>query len=183
MNEPLSEPQTVWRFMRRYSVRIVIGAVLLLVVMIAIRLDAAFRLEQSIADKITLCGGEVTLAPVLPNWVPKILRDRFCLVVSIRFKEHPPSDDVLSDIGALRGLVNLSLMHPSTSDSDLRQLERLIHLQILNLSNSQVSDAGLKHLYGMKKVVALQLRNTNVSEEGRTVLRKALPGCKITPDP
>ena len=50
MNEPLPEPVTIWRFLRRYSVRIGIGAVLLLVVMIAIRLDAAFRLGERTAN-------------------------------------------------------------------------------------------------------------------------------------
>ena len=174
---------TAWRLFRQYPVRILIGLALLLLVMIAVRLDAAFRREQRIADDIKECGGAVTLAPFLPKWVPEILRDRYRFVFFIQFKEQAPSGDMWSKMLSLRALTFLNLKDTSTSDDDLPQINGLTHLVVLNLCNTQVTDSGLVCLNRLSDLKVVNLKDTPTTPEGRVMLRKTLPNCKVEPDP
>ena len=59
MNEPFHEPLTVWRFVRRHFVRIMIGTVLVGAVYGALLVWVPYQREQRIANEILDFGGEV----------------------------------------------------------------------------------------------------------------------------
>src|SRR5664279_820779 len=76
MNEPFHEPLTVWRFIRRYSVRIVIGAVLVAMVYGALLVWVPYLLEQRIVKEIEALGGVVEFEYAGPDWIPPSIQLR-----------------------------------------------------------------------------------------------------------
>ncbi len=86
----------------------------------------------------------------------------------------------------LKGLTNLQNLHlnnTQVTDAGLEHLKGLTDLKRLQLDNTQVTDAGLEHLKGLTNLKWFDLVNTQVTAEGRATLRKALPNCKIEPNP
>ena len=166
MNEPFHEPLTVWRFIRRHFVRIVIGAVLVVVFYGALLVWVPYQREQRIAKELEVYGGVVKFRYAGPDWIPQSMRDRMTLFSRVT-EAH----------------LNMDLDNAPVTDVDLEHLKGLTNLEWLNLNETQVTDAGLKHLKGLTSLKALDVEGTRVTAEGRAMLRKLLPNCRIKPDP
>jgi hypothetical protein len=67
------------------------------------------------------------------------------------------------------------------TDAGLKEVARLKNLQELSLYATRVTDMGLKELAGLTNLRALDLSKAKVTGAGLKELRKALPGCTITP--
>ena len=96
MNEPLPEPVTVWRFIRRHFVRIVIGAALVAAVYCAILVfvtHQTYQREKRITRKIEDIGGKVGCGYRGPNWVPHSIRNRMPLLDRITFVNLSPAGE------------------------------------------------------------------------------------------
>jgi hypothetical protein len=87
---------------------------------------------------------------------------------------------LLKGFPALRAL---GLSQSSVTDNDLKLLELLPKLAWLDLSLTQVSSAGLAHLQKLTQLEKLILTGTKMTEEDIAILRKALPNCRILPEP
>lgn len=89
-------------------------------------------------------------------------------------------------LGYLRGLTNLErliLCNTHVTDAGLVHLRKLTKLKDLSLVRTGVTDAGIEHLKGLSNLDLLELDGTKTTEEGRASLRRALPGCQISPNP
>ena len=186
MNEPLPEPVAVWQFLRRHFVRIVIGAVLVVVVYGMLIVWMPYQREQRIARKIEAQGGDVAFQYAGPIWIPQSVQDRLPYLDRIcRVCQLGPTvpSDLLSELGSLNKLQYLHLGNTQVTDAVLEHLKGLTSLIWLDLNNTQVTDAGIEHLTGLTNLEGLNLDNTQVTAEGRATLRKALPDCLVEPDP
>ena len=125
MNEPLPEPLTVWRFIRRYFVRIVIGSVLVVVVYGALLVWIPYQRERRIAKEIRAYGGEVGFEYAGPDWLPKSMRDRTTL---------------------FNRATNLILHETQVTDAGLEHLKGPTSLEWLFLDNTQVTAEGREML-------------------------------------
>jgi len=205
MAEPFHEPLTVWRFIRRYFVRIVIGAVLVVAVYGALLVMVEYQTyqrEQRIATEIQAYGGYVQFVYAGPDWIPQSMRDRTALfsrvmVISLTNTAGLEHLKELTDLGILsldgiqvtdsdlehlKGLTNLydlRLDATQVTDAGLEHLKGLTNLYVLTLGGMQVTDNGLVHLKGLTNLVLLEIGGTQVTPEGRAMLRKALPNCVI----
>ena len=180
MNEPLPDPLTIWRFIRRHSVRIVIGAVLLAAFYFAVSVYATYQREQRIAKKISSVGGKVEFGFFGPKWIPKSIEGRLPFFDRIRevrlqgkvdFKgkalpSKAVSLDVLSQLGSLTRLEDLYLTNTHIADPGLKHLQGLTHLKTLILSHNQVTDVGIEYLKGMRSLKVLFLNRTQITDSG-----------------
>lgn len=89
------------------------------------------------------------------------------------------SDDALLRLSKLTGLQELYLSNTTVSDEGLKQLTCLNGLRRLYLYHTDITDRGLINLLPLRDLKWLTLSGTKVTEAGLTVLRKALPGCKV----
>ena len=209
MEATTDERLMVWQFLRRYFVRIVIGSVLAVAVYGLLTVWMPYQREQRIAREIRLQGGDVAIRNFGPNWMPQSVKGRlpcFYRIWDVRFPVQVESTKLLSELGLLTSLKVLRLDHTQVTDTGLGQLKGLTSLELLDLGNTQVTDAGLEdlkgltglegldlsctqvtdagleHLKGLPSLKWLRLGNTQVAAEGRSMLRKALPGCRIFPE-
>jgi len=157
------------RVVRVNAVLIVIGTVALVAVVYgAFSAFAAYQSTQVrylkeyvIAQQISGGFGRGLLQYCGPEWVPESLRRSLPYLHRIR---------------------RLGFSHRN-GDADLRILTGLSSLESLELGCSPVTDAGAGCLASIPTLKLLDCRGTNISREMRSMLRKALPNCKITPDP
>ena len=175
MNEPFHEPLTFWRFIRRYFVRIVIGAVLVAMVYGALLVWVSYQREQRIAKEIEAYGGIVEFRYAGPDWILQSMRDRTILfnrVWSASIQIHPsdelihPSEKFLSELAVLTNLTQLFLNTEQVTDAGLEHLKGLTKLRFLTLDNTQVTDAGLDHLKGLASLEWLILQDTQITDAG-----------------
>lgn len=209
LSEASPDPLIALRFIRTNAVRMVIGAVLLPTVYWAVSVYSTYQRERRIAREIEAHGGEVRFWFVGPDWVPKPIQDILPIFDRIWRIESVsnPDEMVLVKMGLLANLTDLNLDNSQATEAGLEHLKRLTKLQRLdlcnmqitdsglehlkkltnladlNLVNTQVTDAGLKHLKGMASLNNLHLHQSETTAEGRELLRRALPNCKITPNP
>ncbi len=118
---------------------------------------AEYFRELRIAAEIKALGGVAKIdntAPAgLPEFWPCDRIESACLVMV----NVPPK--TVSDLGSLRSLQFLSLTATNVTDADLEQLSRLVGLEVLYLND------------------------TRTTAQGRDKLRKALPNCRVYPQP
>ena len=218
MSAGAHDPVTVWRFIRRYFVRIVIGAVLVTGVYFAISVYATYQREQRIAKEFEALDGSLKFQYCGPNWIPKSIRERTPIFNRIRhigysgvISPDGGGDDgaiTLTEMGSLTHLESLNLGGSHITDAVLEKMKGLPHLSGVILSgpnlvsdaglehlkglrsitglfldDTEVTDAGLEHLWGLTSLRTLLLDGTQTTAEGRALLRKALPGCQISPNP
>lgn len=81
------------------------------------------------------------------------------------------SDELLTALGQVTGLVDLNLASTKIDDAKLAKLATLTNLMTLHLENTPVTDAGLKNLEGMKFLNYLNLYGTTVSDAGLDSLK------------
>ena len=126
------------------------------------------------------------------------------LEVSFLQRDGNVSEECLTPLKDLKGLVHLNLAGKDVNDAalvhlkDLTALTRLhleknakvtdkgaenlkglVNLEYLNLYGTSITDAGLAHLEGMKKLKNLYLWQTKVTDAGVAKLKKALPQLDI----
>ena len=218
MNENVHQPIVTWRFLRRYSVRIVIGFVLATLVFGAMLVWMPYQRELRIAHKLDDRRGLVEFQYCGPNWIPKSIRERTPIFNRIRhigysgvISPDGGGDDgaiTLTEMGSLTHLESLNLGGSHITDAVLEKMKGLPHLSGVILSgpnlvsdaglehlkglrsitglfldDTEVTDAGLEHLWGLTSLRTLLLDGTQTTAEGRALLRKALPGCTISPNP
>jgi hypothetical protein len=130
------------------------------------------RFEQ--LQEVWLNGTEITDATVKKLGDLKRLR-----VVNLRGTET--TDQGLGSLAELMELQILNLRDTQVTSAGLTHLKGLSQLQILNLRGTHVDDAGVEPLKRLGELQSLFLEGTQVSDERKTVLRRALPKCDITP--
>jgi hypothetical protein len=94
------------------------------------------------------------------------------------------TDDVrLTGLSRLQSLIWLSGHASAIQDPALKEVGRLKNLKWLDLRGTRITDAGLKELAGLKNLQLLDLRGASVTAAGIAELQKALPACRIEPQP
>ena len=130
MNEPFHESLTVWRFIRRHFVRIVIGAVLAVAVYGMLAIWMPYQRERRIAQKIEALGGYVVFKFAGPYWIPQSMWDRATL---------------------FNRVLGLDLYDDRITDAGMEHVKGLTNLIIVDLRSTQVTDSGLEHLKGRNR--------------------------------
>jgi hypothetical protein len=93
------------------------------------------------------------------------------------------TDAVLHHLKGMRKLEWLYLDRTQVTDAGLEQLEGLTKLGGLRLDNTRITDAVLKTLEKAPSLKDHFLMGTQTTPEGRAILRKALPNCRIGLNP
>jgi hypothetical protein len=100
-------------------------------------------------------------------------------------KKIEVQDGIVHDLSPLRFVPGLEeLILPwltEVHDDGLAPLAALRNLRRLELASPYITDSGLRHLFAMTKLEELKVSGL-VTEEGIATLRRALPGCHISPD-
>lgn len=189
MNEPFHEPLTVWRFIRRYSVRIMIGMVLVVAVSIAVFVWVPYQREQWIAHKILDYGGEADFEYCGPAWVPKSIQEKLLplrrinsvmlhrintdfhgnRIGEVKIKAVPV--DLLNEISLLSHLKSLYLQYTDVTDDGLKRLVGLAKVRLLNLEHTNITDRGMTYLPSMQSLEWLVLDNTTITDDGLKQLK------------
>jgi hypothetical protein len=94
------------------------------------------------------------------------------------------TDDVrLTGLSRLQSVIWLGASNLVIQDAALKEVSGLKNLRWLDLRGTRVTDAGLKDLAGLKNLQLLDLRGATVTAAGIAELQKALPACRIEPQP
>lgn len=100
-------------------------------------------------------------------------------VVHLNLRGQPVTDAQLAYLKPLTELTHLHLEKTKITDKGLVNLKGLSNLEYLNLYDTAVSDGGLADLEGLKKLKKLYVWNTKVSEAGGAKLKKAIASLDI----
>jgi len=92
------------------------------------------------------------------------------------------TDTGLAHLNGMNNLEILVLKGARVSGNGLEHLKALVNLRDLDLRCTHVTDAGLEHLTSLTNLKTLDLNHTETTPEGRAILRKALPDCRIEPN-
>ena len=204
MTDTPCEPVMVWQFLRRYFVRIVIGAVLAVVcgllIMGAVESTAAvaiavlavavcgllipwmrYRRKHRIARAVYAHFQRGRSQYSWLKWVPRFVRyglPWFGRIPIVQLVDSDGFAELPSDVETLAKKVSwLCLGGTQVTDAGLEYLNGLTNLKKLWLNNTQVTDAGLEHLKGLTNLRYLFLIDTQVTAKGRAKLREELPSC------
>ena len=152
--------EMLWQFIRRHGVRIVIVAVFAASSFAVLAIWIPYHREQQITRKYGAANFAYRYCG--PDWIPRSYRKRL---------------PFFSRASALR-----SVCHDMTLEF-LGNLGSLAYLQEIQLLDSDFTGDGLEHLKVMTSLRHVNLKNTQTTPAGRAMLRKALPDCKIEPEP
>jgi hypothetical protein len=100
-------------------------------------------------------------------------------LVHLNLRGQPVTDAQLVHLKPLTELTELHLEKTKITDKGLPELKGLVNLEYLNMYSTDVSDAGLTNLEGMKKLKHLYVWQTKVTEAGAAKLKKAIPGVDV----
>jgi hypothetical protein len=101
----------------------------------------------------------------------------------IKANDTQVTDAGLQELEQMTNLKYLDFYNTRVTNQGLKHLIHLKHLNELSLGRTQVDDAGLEYLKDLTGLRQLNLIETQTTPEGRASLRKALPNCKIEPQP
>ena len=88
----------------------------------------------------------------------------------------------LQSIAGLKSLETLDLgWTKDVGDAAIPILARLPSLKVLGLGGTKVTDRGIAGLEACKGLTTVRLAKTKVTPQGIERLKKALPGCTVTP--
>ncbi len=104
-------------------------------------------------------------------------------VVAVDLGATQVTDADLAHLLGLTALENLRLVGTEVTDAGLVHLAGLTTLENLILADTPITDAGLAHLTGLTELRDLNLRDTQVTDGGVAEPQKALPNCRIFPEP
>ena len=99
-------------------------------------------------------------------------------LVSLNLRNTKVTDKGLASLKGLGNLLSLNLAGTAVTDAGLANLKGLTKLEYLNLYGTSVGDAGLAQLKELKNLRALYLWQTKVTDAGAADLQKALPQLK-----
>ena len=100
-------------------------------------------------------------------------------VVHLNLRGQPVTDAQLVHLKPLTELTHLHLERTKITDKGLENLKGLANLEYLNLYGTAVGDAGLTNLEGMKKLKKLYVWDTKVTAAGAAKLKKAIPVVEV----
>jgi hypothetical protein len=100
-------------------------------------------------------------------------------LVHLNLRGQLVTDAQLAHLKPLTELTELHLEKTKITDKGLPELKGLTNLEYLNLYGTDVSDAGLTNLEGMKKLKHLYVWQTKVTEAGAAKLKTAIPGVDV----
>lgn len=186
------------RFLRRYGVRIGIGAVLLAALFGVLLVWTPYQRERRIANEFEAAGGKVRWEYCGPDWVVPSIRSRVPFAYRVSYvdldRQRIPAE-TLSGLESLSNLqdfcahhdgfddaacehlknrtrlVSLYLTKTSITDAGMAHLKDLDNLGVLDLGRTQITDTGLKYLQGKSRLSALFLSFTKVSGAGMDYLQ------------
>ncbi len=174
----------MWQFIRRHGVRIVIVAVLAAGSYAVLAIWIPYHREQRITRKYGAANFAYRYCG--PDWIPRSYRKKlpfFSRASALRSVCHDMTLEFLGDLGSLACIEEIQLLDSDFTGDGLEHLNRLTMLHTLALPSSKITDSSLEHLKVMTCLRHINLKNTQTTSEGRAMLRKALPDCKIEPDP
>lgn len=106
----------------------------------------AYRREMHIADKINAIGGVAVSHYGGPEWIPESVRGRLPFLkrlVRVDLSKKEASSDLLTELGLLSNLCDLSMDHSQVGDEGIASLKQLRILKTLYLTEAQITDEGL----------------------------------------
>ena len=194
--KPVPRP---WRRVLRFSVRAMIGVVLVVGCLLGWIVRSAHIQREAVAA-IEAVGGNVeydwddrtpftleSQPPPVPRWLVDFLGVHYFGHISGVTLSPNATDTVFAQIGQLTKLKRLTAMRSSVSDAGLTHLDGLTELLSLDLGRTRVSDAGLVHLKALRRLSKLDLGDTQVTDTGLTHLARLgnlsvlnLAGTKVT---
>lgn len=122
-------------------------------------------------EEFTLCGGTLAVGDVA-----SLDRLRHLRVLRLR-QPQGLTREILEEIGALVGLVELELMCSDITDDGVTALTALPNLVSLRLSSEKVTDDSVRQLLGLSSLRRLDLSSTSVTWDVVHTL-KELPNLK-----
>jgi Leucine rich repeat len=182
---PAGSASRPWRRYMRFSVRGLIGLVLVIALGMGWLIRSA-RIQREAVAAILAAGGYVNYESDVPGgvvlsaskpWTRRWLMDflgidYFDHVTGILFDSFATAPDAaMVHVGRLGQLTFLGLDESAVSRTGLAQLKGLTSLSELVLSNTQVTDADLVHLTGLTALEELWLEHTQVSDAGLVHLK------------
>lgn len=164
---------SLWQFLRRHFVRIVICAVMAAAPYWAIGVYASYQREQRIAKRIESLGGKAGFRYYGPDWLTPLTNEDRPILDRIEWIELSDSaDPPLLDIGSLTNIEYLLLKRTGVSDAGAKHLKGLTSLRELSLNGTQITDGGLESLTGSKGLEELFLNDTQVTSAGLELLKR-----------
>jgi hypothetical protein len=100
-------------------------------------------------------------------------------VVHLNLRNQPVTDAQLAHIKGLTDLTHLHLEKTKITDKGLEQLKGLTNLEYLNVYGTEVTDAGLAQLEGLKKLKNVYVWQTKITDAGAAKLKQAIPGVDV----
>jgi hypothetical protein len=100
-------------------------------------------------------------------------------VVHLNLRGQPVTDAQLEHLKPLTELTHLHLERTKITDKGLASLKGLTNLEYLNLYGTAVTDAGLTNLEGLKKLKKLYVWDSKVTAAGATKLKKAIASVDV----
>jgi hypothetical protein len=111
----------------------------------------------------------------------RIAQDILSLGGVVRFQRQ--SSDSLPELWPSDRIWYVSMVMTKITRKNIADLGTLQELECLSLTSSDTTDADLNHLTNLRNLRDLYLNYTKTTATGRAQLRKALPNCRIHPDP
>jgi hypothetical protein len=161
------------QFFRRYGAWLLVGLISTAMLYVLAEIYFTHRHEERVAQLIMDEGGDVQFESIGPSWLTQFtILSRLNAVEMCGFgrmataaasgeplQSYPIPEPFFEELKSLRNLTRLSLKKSTVTDSDLEHLRQLTYLEQLDLTETQTT------------------------ADGRNLLRKELPDCKIIPDP
>lgn len=174
MDETSRETVTVWQFLRRHFVWIVVGAILVLATYGMLIVWMPYQREQRIASEIQASGATVDFRYSGPDWVSESVRHHLPFLDRIRGigrLDQAAAPALFSELGSLTSLDVLYLQSTQVTDDGLEHLKGLTNLYALDLLDTQITDAGMEHLKRLTRLNDLRLTGTRVTDAGLEYLK------------
>ena len=100
-------------------------------------------------------------------------------LIHLNLRAQDVTDAQMVHLKNLTSLTRLHLEQTKITDKGLENIKGLVNLEYLNLYGTSITDAGLVHLEKMTKLKDLYLWQTKVTDAGVAKLKKALPKVEI----
>lgn len=167
------------QFVRRYGVRIVIGAVLLAMAWGATNIYMPYAHEQRLARKLKDVDVELNYWYHGPEWVPQSIRPRLHFLQRVAsFDLRVPELIMPRELDAA-AISKTPVKWRAIGDSELAEISEFKHATMLSLNVRRISDSGLAHLGKMSCVWFIWLGEDDFNSLDQSPQRFA-EGPKIT---
>ncbi|HEY4261902.1 MAG TPA: hypothetical protein VGM98_17155 [Schlesneria sp.] len=131
-----------------------------------------YQREKRAEAYVKNLGGRTKWSYCGPAWIPKSMHPRLPVLWSVT-QVNFDADDITT----------LATPTPREPEARLNAIDMFPRIAVLDLGGDDVTDAELIRLEQLRTLIILDLSDTKTTVEGRNRLRKALPRCRIVPDP